>query len=471
MGWLIGRKNKFEAFWEWFGKNEQVYYELAEVKQEKAMNELYKRLQKVNKHLAYEFSYELLEGKREFVISADGMVEAFDDVLDLVDAAPELEGFVVIPFRQPNEEEFAVTYGAVEVSQDDLYYTAEDNGDFDLTIYAKGLSADNEDEYIPAIFILLDSLIGEFYVGTRIGELDFKPYEKGLEAAPIYELKGLMGGMAEEDLDLDFLPPTLKKLKQLDDLLQEEGKLLEDGIGLRWTDRRMAYSLTPLDVIPFMDAGLDGIHVGLLTEFGGVTDLEQAFIVCVNPTDPEYAVKLLARNAKEFVDYLYSDRDLLMLFNHRMTDSKEKFQQSVKEAAKDYAEHPELGEARNHILPKLQAYMGCEQIDDIYGYVEHTVAAERKKVIALRTLDSLGIVGDAAENYPAFPMGVEEGINLSEARAFFESAPRESKLAFIRDVQFTGLVTEDAQLKGFVMEELEKLGCSEEAERLRNMIY
>ncbi|HSI66394.1 MAG TPA: hypothetical protein VK947_03200, partial [Planococcus sp. (in: firmicutes)] len=220
-----------------------------------------------------------------------------------------------------------------------------------------------------------------------------------------------------------------------------------------------------------MDAGVDGIHVGLLTDFGRVSDLEQAFIVCVNPTDPEYAVKLLARNAKEFVDYLYSDRDLLMLFNHGMIDSKEQYQQLVAEAAKDYQKQPELAEARNHIAPKLQAYMGCKEIEDIYGYVEGTVAAARKQQIALQTLDSLGVIGNATEEFSAFPVKAEEDINLTDARAFFDSAPTESKLAFIRDVQFTGQITEDPKLKGFVMEELEKMGCSTEAERLRNLIY
>lgn len=200
VGWLKGRKNKFEAFWNWFVEKEQIYFELDEAKREKEMNGLYKRLQKVNKHFAYEFSHELIDGKREFIISAEGMTEAFDDVLELVNAAPELERFDIIPFRQPREEGAVVSYGEVEITGDDVFFT-DNTGNWDLTIYAKGFTDANKDDYIPAIFILLDSLIGEFHVGTKIGEIVFTAYEEQAEAEPINGLRAILEQADQENHD------------------------------------------------------------------------------------------------------------------------------------------------------------------------------------------------------------------------------------------------------------------------------
>ncbi|MCM3677182.1 hypothetical protein M3699_26055 [Peribacillus simplex] len=44
-------------------------------------------------------------------------------------------------------------------------------------------------------------------------------------------------------------------------------------------------------------------------------------------------------------------------------------------------------------------------------------------------------------------------INLDDVKSFFNSATTESKLAFIRDAQFTYLISEDIELKELVINE------------------
>lgn len=469
MGWWSGRSNKFESFWEWFQENEETYFEFARATREKEMNQLFKRLQKVNKHLAYEFSDELIDGKREFIISAEGMTEAFDDVLELFGAAPELERFEIIPFRQPSSEGIAISYGEVDVTWDDVFFT-DDSGNLDLTIYAKGFTDANKDDYIPALFILLDSVIGEFYVGTRIGEIVFKTYEGEPEARPIADLRAAVEQVEQDKLELDFLPPTLKKLREFDKTLQTEALSLEEGLGLRWADVSMAYDQTPYDVLPFMDAGVDGIHIGLLTDFGKVTDLEKAFVVCVHPMNAADSLKLLARNPKEFVDYLYSDRNLMMLFNFMMIDSAENYRKMLQETEKDFEEEPELKESRDKVLMRMKNEMNCGRIQDLYEYVEDTVATARRQQTVLPTEDGLGIVAfnESGDELPRYPV-LQEDIGVKEARAFFASAPVESKLAFIRDAQYEGLINNDTPLKGFIVSEMGDMGLGAEVKRLKSL--
>ncbi|MDQ0884071.1 hypothetical protein [Peribacillus sp. V2I11] len=44
-------------------------------------------------------------------------------------------------------------------------------------------------------------------------------------------------------------------------------------------------------------------------------------------------------------------------------------------------------------------------------------------------------------------------INLDDVKSFFNSATTESKLAFIRDAQFTYLISDDIELKELVINE------------------
>ena len=194
MKWLPTRKNKVDAFWQWFSDNEESYFELAEEEREALFDLLHRKLRKVNKHLVFEFSAEAYAGKREFIISADGMVEAFEEVFDLHELAPELERFTVIPFRQASDEEFSVSWGDMELTRDDVYYTAledTEREEVSLILYIKGLTEKNSEELIPVVFILLDSVIGEYNMGVHVGNIEFRPFEAHPKAQPIHALKEL----------------------------------------------------------------------------------------------------------------------------------------------------------------------------------------------------------------------------------------------------------------------------------------
>lgn len=269
---------------------------------------------------------------------------------------------------------------------------------------------------------------------------------------------------------MEWLPQTLKKLKAFDETLQAEDLSLEEGIGLRWADESMAYDQTPYDVLPFMDAGVDGIHVGLLTDFGKVADLEEAFVVCVHPMNAPDSLKILARNAKEFIAYLYSDRNLVLLYNFMMIESEAQYEAMVEESEKDYEESPELAEARNMVLSLMKGYMRCERVDDVYDYVESVNAARQQRLV-LSTMDGIGVApfAEVKSGLAIYPVAPNADIPVEEAQAFFAGAPVESKLAFIRDAQFANLINNETPLKGFIMSELKKMGCDAEVQRLKNL--
>ncbi|MED3729633.1 hypothetical protein HPB58_09850 [Priestia filamentosa] len=63
-----------------------------------------------------------------------------------------------------------------------------------LVIYIRGYNQRN-DHFIGAAFILLDSLIGEYDVGTQIGQITFEPYQEQEDIHPISNLVSLVDTM------------------------------------------------------------------------------------------------------------------------------------------------------------------------------------------------------------------------------------------------------------------------------------
>lgn len=198
MKWLPTRKNKVDAFWQWFTANEESYFKLELEGREELFELLHRKLKKVNKHLVFEFSMEPENGKREFIISADGIMEAFDGIFDLHETAPNLERFTVIPFRQASEEGFSIHWGDVELTWDDVYYIAHkdvEREEVNLNLYIKGLTKENTDELMPVVFRLLDSVIGEYNMGVYVGSIECHPFEAQTKARPIEALKELFSAI------------------------------------------------------------------------------------------------------------------------------------------------------------------------------------------------------------------------------------------------------------------------------------
>ncbi|MEH6989685.1 hypothetical protein [Cytobacillus firmus] len=191
---IFGRNYTVTDFWIWFEKNSQGYYLLEEGNLNSLFNKLSKQLSKINADLAFEFSADLIEGKREFIISADGILSAFPDVIDLVENAPQLAGFKIIAFRQKSTVDniSTIEYEDIRLGPDDVYFTYRKNGDtLDIILYLKGYDSDFE-EWENAAFILLDTIIGEYDVAAKIGSIDMLPYKKSPNLKSILELPSLI---------------------------------------------------------------------------------------------------------------------------------------------------------------------------------------------------------------------------------------------------------------------------------------
>ncbi|MGG1220931.1 hypothetical protein ABE236_26225 [Priestia endophytica] len=196
---LFKRKFTEKEFWTWFEQNCEDYFQLDQDKHEILFNRLASKLSRYHPDLVFEFNVEMDKGRREFIISADGIISAFPAVTRLVEAAPPLvlKKFNVIAFRQRQIDEQEVHFEDISLNTKDVFFTyTEDTrmNRLDLVMHIRGYNQRNE-HFIGAAFILLDSLIGEYDVGTKIGEITFEPYQEQEDIQLISSLASLVDKM------------------------------------------------------------------------------------------------------------------------------------------------------------------------------------------------------------------------------------------------------------------------------------
>ncbi|WP_336866250.1 hypothetical protein [Peribacillus frigoritolerans] len=263
------------------------------------------------------------------------------------------------------------------------------------------------------------------------------------------------------------MPPTIEKLNKLEKDIEKEGYSLGD-LSLFLEFDFSPYENTPYDVITFASTGCDGIHFGFLTDFGTVSDLENAFVVCISPMDCDSHIKIVARNIREFVNLVCTMKDALTISNFNIQEEEGQYIRLLKELKQVEPEDEEFEENANYVVEKIIATLGSELIEDVYHYVERKVRTEREQQTILPTFDGLGIipVESVTSNHILYKLEKDMKINLEEVKSFFNSATTESKLAFIRDAQFTYLISDEIELKELVINEMIKLGLNDEVGRL-----
>jgi hypothetical protein len=176
-----------KAFWKWFQNNENSLFDF-EKDQEQVFAKLSTEMHKLNPSLTFEFGPKV-GGRREFVISADGIKEAFPEVEALYATAPSLSRWKFIKFR-PRREPNDITYGGVSVKASSVSVLVKPNGKMvDITVFIPGYTQAAHKTYAAIAFLFLDEALGEYDVETRIGQVNIESASK--TPAQSYSLEAL----------------------------------------------------------------------------------------------------------------------------------------------------------------------------------------------------------------------------------------------------------------------------------------
>jgi len=159
-----------EDFWKWFQSNEDRLFNF-EKNREQTFDMLGAEMHKLNPSLTFEFG-PIEDGRREFVISADGIKEAFPQVEALYAAAPYLPRWKFVRFR-PRRKPIDVKYGGASVRAASVTVQLVQNGQVaDVTVFIPNYSEADRKAFVAIAFLLLDGALGEYDVEMRVGQIN-----------------------------------------------------------------------------------------------------------------------------------------------------------------------------------------------------------------------------------------------------------------------------------------------------------
>lgn len=164
-----------ENFWNWFEQHQLSYFELNENEQEQLFDALSNKLRSLDDNLTFEFSGIKENGKREFVLSANGMRKSFPLVFQLHETAPAFPNWEIIAlkprFESPKDMRLGIN--GKDFGVEDIFFDWQKIGaEFSIQVH---LRADVPQDMLLQIgFIFLDLVLGEYDVATKLGNIDFK---------------------------------------------------------------------------------------------------------------------------------------------------------------------------------------------------------------------------------------------------------------------------------------------------------
>ncbi|MBR5832779.1 MAG: hypothetical protein IKY79_09255 [Bacteroidales bacterium] len=173
-------EEKINKFWEWFEANNERLTMLSEYTAEekrKLFDELQAALDEYCQGLTFEIGDQTKNG-RQLVISADGDVELFRHVVELVENAPDLDWWEFIPFKQPNGNDLKVYFGKFSYETKKMYFQQLENEEepdiLGIRVAVDGVVTDDED-FLVGVYVTLEAMIGEFDCATLLGYLEAIP--------------------------------------------------------------------------------------------------------------------------------------------------------------------------------------------------------------------------------------------------------------------------------------------------------
>lgn len=181
------RASSEDVFWSWFRQNDAVLFDF-ESDQEATFDRLAAEMHKVDPNLTFEFGPKE-GGRREFVISADGVRATFPKVESLFAAAPALPHWKVVKFR-PRRAPADIEYKGMKVDATKVAVVMEPQGAVtNVTVLIPGCSSDAYKTCQAIAFLLLDQALGEYDVETKIGRVSVRePSVRDASSVPLRAL-------------------------------------------------------------------------------------------------------------------------------------------------------------------------------------------------------------------------------------------------------------------------------------------
>lgn len=171
---------KKEIFWQWFTDHNEQLVALGDLddKGRAALEDaLQHELTKYCDGLGFDIGEATANG-RTLTFTAEGDTDLFRYVVELVDAAPDLDWWEFVAFKQPMGTELKVRFDKMLFDTRKMYFQQleceEEPEMLGLRIAVEGGERQDEDFQV-GVYVTLEALMGEFDCATLIGYMETVP--------------------------------------------------------------------------------------------------------------------------------------------------------------------------------------------------------------------------------------------------------------------------------------------------------
>ncbi len=167
--------NRARTFWSWFVANQHRYLDIEVPEKEELLDALCEQLHAYCEDLWFEIGGEPA-GARELVLTAEGCLELFPALLELARAAPEIPGWQIVAFKQPQGFEFVTRYEDIVVAPESTWFlplNLEENPQLlGLRLAFAHFESSKESQFLAAAYIMLEAGLGELAACQEISHVE-----------------------------------------------------------------------------------------------------------------------------------------------------------------------------------------------------------------------------------------------------------------------------------------------------------
>lgn len=165
-----------EEFWSYFQENTLILQrnQLKDGSSRSIHDKLQQKLELIHPHIEIEFQLNQ-EVHPQVIFTANGFEEAFPAISRLLNFAPNLDPWQIVPFRQRSDYSDGVEFEGLVLKPQTVHFHYEklNNGRVNLDLYCEN-TEDHPLELVESLAIkLLELAIGEFDLVHRVEELYF----------------------------------------------------------------------------------------------------------------------------------------------------------------------------------------------------------------------------------------------------------------------------------------------------------
>jgi hypothetical protein len=187
-----------KEFWDWFSANNAKYYFLEDADdevQEELLDSFLEKLQSYSRGLYFLVGGSPNEDK-ELIVTAEGNLAYFNDVINLVNAAPKLENWNIIAFKPAEGLDFKTEYNNVELDPHKLWFLPLKNNENTKQLGIRigvnqVISAAEKKDYLFAAHIVIDTILGEQIGARDIDYVDIQQLPANFDELGYHELSML----------------------------------------------------------------------------------------------------------------------------------------------------------------------------------------------------------------------------------------------------------------------------------------